>query len=73
MEGSASPEDHRGSGGRDGCVWRAGAYLGGVERARDGDCLAVFSPKSFLLFLSETRTPGKKKKKGRGRAVLKEI
>ena len=31
----------RGSGGRDGCVWRAGAYLGGVERARDGDCLAV--------------------------------
>ena len=56
----------RGSGGRDGCVWRAGAYLGGVERARDGDCLAVFSPKSFLLFLSETRTPGKKKKKGGG-------
>lgn len=60
----------RGSGGRDGGVWRAGAYLDGVERAEDGDCLAVFSPKSFLLFLSETRTPGKK---GRGRAVLKEI
>lgn len=60
----------RGSGGRDAGVWRAGAYLGRVERAGDGDCLAVFSPKYFLLFLSETRTPGKK---GPGTAVLKEI
>ena len=44
-----------------GCVEGRGLF----RRSGAGDCLAVCSPKSFLLFLSETRTPGKK---GRGGA-----